>query len=194
MALLTEHVAQEIAEMHVFSELLKRGVAVYRPVAEDDATALARHPDGEVLELKIRANCIGEDGDSLLFKTAEYKPDRSSFVICVVLESQGVEEVWVFPSMVFYAYSNRSRGKVKNRSLDLESGEKKYGSPLQEHLRGFCNRWSLITDYPEFRDLMTSPEGYEDLEDIVTMLEATENPLDEGIPWEEYVAGIPDKV
>ena len=194
MALLTEKVAQEIAEIHVFGELLKRGVAVYRSVAGDDATALARHPDGDVLELKIRTNCEGEDRESSVFKTAEYRPDRLSFVMCVFLEDRSVAEVWVFPSMVFYAYSSRSRGKVKTRSLDLESGEQKYDAPLREYLRGFRNRWSLLTDYPEFREFMTSPEGFEDLEDIVTAQAAFEEPEEDKIPWEEYVRSVSEQV
>lgn len=191
MALLTGKVAQEIAEMHVFSELLKRRLAVYRPVAEEAATALARHPEGQVLELKIRTNCGSEDTKSSVFKTAEYKPDRTSFVLCVVMGDQGAEEVWVFPSMVFYAYASRSRGKVKNLFLDLNSGEKKYDTPLRDYLRGFKNRWSLIADFPEFCDLMTSPEGFEDLEDIVTAQESFEQPEDEKTSWEEYVRSIP---
>jgi len=194
MSLLTDRMAQEIAEMHVFSELLKQGLPVYRSVGDDDATALARHPDGDVLELKIRTNCGGENRESSVFKTAEYRPDRLSFVICVFLEDLSVAEAWIFPSMVFFAYSSRSRGKVKARSLDLESGEQKYNGPLREYLRGFRNRWNLLTDYPTFRECMTAPEGYEDLEDIVTMEEATEHPPEEGIPWEEYFVSIPETV
>ena len=194
MALLTERVAQEIADMHVFSELLKRGMNVFRSMAEDDATALVRHPDGDVLELKVRTNCEGGDKESSVFKTAEYRPDRFSFVVCVFLEHRNVAEVWVFPSMVFYVYSSLSRGKVRTRSLDLESGEQKYYAPLREYLRGFRSRWSLLANYPEFRELMTSPEGFEDLEDIVTMEEATEHPPEEGIPWDEYVASISEPV
>ena len=194
MALLSEGVAQELAEMHVFSELLKRGVAVYRSVGGNDATALVRHPDGEVLELKIRTNCIGEDGESSVFKTVEYKPDRTSFMLCVVLEGQEIEEVWVFPSMVFYAYSSSSRGKVKNRLLDLESGEKKYDAPLREYLRGFRNRWRLITEYPDFREMLTSPEGFMDLEDLVSAQAAFEEPEEDKVPWEEYVRSVSEQV
>lgn len=182
MSLLTDRMAQEIAEMHVFSELLKRGLPVYRSVGDDDATALARHPDGDVLELKVRTNSGGEDRESSVFKTAECRPDRLSFVMCVYLEDQSVEEVWIFPSMVFYAYSSRSRGKVKTRSLDLESGVQKYNAPLREYLRGFRNRWNLLTDYPTFREFMTSPEGFEDLEDIVTAQAAFEEPDEDKTP------------
>ena len=86
MALLTPKVAQEIAELHVFSELLKQGLPVYRAVGDDDTTALARHSGGDVLELKIRTNCEGEDGESSVFKAAESRPDRLSFVVCVFVE------------------------------------------------------------------------------------------------------------
>ena len=194
MALLARKIAQEIAEMHVFSELLKRGLPVYRAVGDDDGIALARHPHGDVLELKIRTNCEDEDRESSVFTTGEYRPDRLSFVMCVFLENRSVAEVWIFPSMVFYAYSSRSRGKVKTRSLDLESGEQKYCAPFREYLRGFRDRWSLLTDFPAFRELMTSPEGFEDLEDIVTAQAAFEEPDEDKIPWEEYVRSVSEKV
>ena len=194
MALHKEQIAQEIAEMHVFSELLKQGVAVYRPVVDADVSALAKLPDGQVLELIIKSSAGAERKGPRQFQMPNYRPSPNLFILCVIVQDAQVEAVWIFPSMVFYAYSTGSGGKRKMRNLDLDSGEKKYDAPLGEYLRGFRNRWELITDFAEFRGFMNSPEGYKDLEDIVTMKEAVEAPEEERVPWEEYVRSIPETV
>ena len=41
---------------------------------------------------------------------------------------------------------------------------------------------------------MDSPEGYVDLEDLVTAKESFEQPEENKIPWEEYVSSVSDKV
>ena len=194
MALHKEQIAREIAEMHVFSELLKQGVAVYRPVVDADVNALAKLSDGQVLELIIKSSAGAERKGPRQFQMPDYRPSPNLFVLCVTVQDAQVEAVWTFPSMVFYAYSTGSGGKRKMRNLDLDSGEEKYDAPLWEYLRGFRNRWELITDFAEFRGFMNSPEGYKDLEDIVTMKEAVEAPEEERVTWEEYVRSIPKTV
>ena len=194
MALHKGQIAREIAEMHVFSELLKRGVAVYRPVVDADVNALAKLSDGQVLELIIKSSAEAERKGPRQFQMPDYRPSPNLFVLCVTVQDAQVEAVWTFPSMVFYAYSTGSGGKRKMRNLDLDSGEEKYDAPLWEYLRGFRNRWGLITEYANYRKFMTSPEGFEDLEDIVTAKESFESPEDEKIPWEEYVRSVAEKV
>ena len=194
MALHKEQIAREIAEMHVFSELLKQGVAVYRPVVDADVNALAKLSDGQVLELIIKSSAGAERKGPRQFQMPDYRPSPNLFVLCVTVQDAQVEAVWTFPSMVFYAYSTGSGGKRKMRNLDLDSGEEKYDAPLWEYLRGFRNRWELLTDFAEFRGFMNSPEGYKDLEDIVTMKEAVEAPEEERVTWEEYVRSIPKTV
>ena len=103
-----------------------------------------------------------------------------------------VEEVWVFPSMVFYAYASGSRGKT--RDLNLDSGKRKYSNPLTDHLCGFRNRWELISNYEEWRSFMTSTEGLEDLEDILAAKEAQESPEEERMSFDEYVRSLPGKL
>ena len=194
MALHKEQIAREIAEMHVFSELLKQGVAVYRPVVDADVNALAKLSDGQVLELIIKSSAEAERKGPRQFQMPDYRPSPNLFVLCVTVQDAQVEAVWTFPSMVFYAYSTGSGGKRKMRNLDLDSGDEKYDAPLWEYLRGFRNRWELLTEYANYRKFMTSPEGFEDLEDIVTAKESFESPEDEKIPWEEYVRSVAEKV
>ena len=94
--------------------------------------------------------------------------------------------------MVFCAYATGRAKKQKTLAIDLAGGRRKYGEPLGEYLRGFKNRWELITNFSEFRRFMASPEGYLDLEDIATALESLEQSEEEKIPWEEYVRTIPE--
>ena len=98
-ALLTEGVAQEIAEMHVFSELLKRGVAVYRPVGNIGPYYLPKVSGGHIVELTVlpssdakrvfsipdfatdesRGNCV------VLARTAPYELPRPSLAWLMTL-------------------------------------------------------------------------------------------------------------
>ena len=190
MALLTERVAQEIAEMHVFSELLKRGVEVYRPVAEGAADTLLKTGKGVVLELLL--NCSPKGTGT--FAVAEYLPDKKRFIVCVEFDESDNPVSWVFPSLVFAAYSS---GPARNglRKLNLDGGRRKYfGKPLRDYIRCFLNRWELISDYHYYRRFMNSPEGYEDLEDILLMLLAEEEPeTDEHpIPFKASAFGVKD--
>lgn len=170
--MITKQAAGEIGELFVFSELLKRGIEVYRPLVDEGLDALLRLPDGHVLELQVKSAGLAGGKHPRWFQMPAFSPSPNFFIICVTFVNEEVEEVWVFPSMVFYAYA---AGKVdKTRDLDLKSGRRKYGEPLWDYLRGFRNRWELIIDYDYFRKFMTSPEGYEDLEDMLMMLEMSE--------------------
>ena len=185
----TKQMAGEIAELHVFSELLKRGVAVYKPLVDEGLDALARLPDGEVIELQIKSAGGSGGKDPRWFQMPSFTPRPNFFILCATFLDSEVAEVWVFPSMVFHAYAAGSEDKL--RDLNLERGIKKYGEPLRDRLCGFRNRWELITDFAEYRKLMTSPEGFEDLEDIVTMKEEMESPDAERLTYEEYVRSNP---
>jgi hypothetical protein len=184
--------AGEIGELYVFRELLKRGIEVYKPLVDEGLDALLRLPSGDVLELQIKSAGGAGGKDPRWFQMPSFTPRPEFFILCVTFLNEEVEEVWVFPSMVFYAYASGAKQKI--RDLNLESGIRNYGEPLQDYLRGFRNRWELITEYAEYRKFMDSPEGYKDMEDIVTMKEAMEDPEEEGIPWEEYVRSIPETV
>lgn len=190
--MITKQMAGEIGELYVFRELLKRGIEVYKPLVDEGLDALLRLPSGDLLELQIKSAGGAGSKDPCWFQMPSFTPRPEFFILCVSFLNEEVEEVWVFPSMVFYAYAAGAKQKI--RDLNLESGIRKYGGPLRDYLRGFRNRWELITEYGEYRKFMDSPEGYKDMEDIVTMKEAMENPEEEGIRWEEYVRSVPDTV
>ena len=190
--MITRQVAGEIAELHVFRELLKLGVAVYRPLVDEGLDALLRLPDGKVIEVQIKSAGGSGGKHPRWFQMPSFDPRPSFFILGVTFVEDEVEEVWVFPSMVFHAYASGANDKI--RDLDLESGVRNFGEPLREYLRGFRNRWELIVDYDHYRDFMNSPEGYKDLEDIVTALESFEEPEEGKVPWEEYASSIPDSL
>lgn len=190
MALLTERVAQEIAEMHVFSELLKLGVTPYASVAGSAADALLKTTKGAVLELSVYCS---EKRNGTFF-VPDYSPDKKRFIVCVEFEDSDNLVGWVFPSLVFYAYSSGPNRKGL-RMLNLDGGRRKYfGEPLRDYIRGFLNRWELISQYHYYRRFMNSPEGYEDLEDILLMLLAEAEPEteEEPIPFRASAFGVAD--
>ena len=189
MAIVTGKQLTQVAEYHVFSELVKRGVAVYRPLLNEGSDILAKLTDGQVLEAEIKTSVVIDGKPSSRFQLPDYQPSPTLFILCVTLQGCQVDRVWVLPSMVFYAYSTAAGGKHKSRRLDLDSGESKYDTPLGDYLRGFRNRWELIADYSEYRRFMASPEELLDLEDLVTAKEAFERPDSEKVPWEDYAGG-----
>ena len=159
-------------------------------MVDEGLDALVRLPDGKVLEVQIKSAGGSGGKDPRWFQMPSFKPSPNFFILGVTFVEDEVEEVWVFPSMVFHAYASGANDKI--RDLNLESGVRKYGEPLREYLRGFRNRWELIVDYDHYRDFMNSPEGYKDLEDIVTALESFEEPGAAKVSWEEYASSIPD--
>ena len=125
MTLPGEKVAQEIAEMYVFSELLKRGVTPYAPVVDGAADTLLKTDKGVVLELSV--NCSRQSNGA--FAVPDYRPDKKRFIVCVEFDDNENPVGWVFPSLVFYAYSSNSNRKGQ-RTLNLDSGQRKYyGEP-----------------------------------------------------------------
>ncbi len=183
----TKQVAGQLAELHVFSELLKQGVSVYKPLVDEGLDALARLPDGQVIELQIKSASGAGGKDPRWFQMPDFTPRPNFFIMCVTCLDGVITDVWVFPSMVFDAYSTGAKSRHKIRDLNLDSGVRKYGNPLTDHLCGFRNRWELISNYEEWRSFMTSPEGFEDLEDILAAKEAFESPEEEKRDFTEYV-------
>ena len=101
-----EPIAGQLAEYHVFSELLKRGVAIYQPLVNEGIDALVRLLDGQILELAIKSVSVPAEQRPRRFQMPDYQPRPEFFIVCVDL-SEGTENIqtWVFPSLVFYAYS-----------------------------------------------------------------------------------------
>ena len=188
MPLREEKVAREIAEMYVFSELLKRGVIPYAPVVDGAADTLLKTDKGVVLELSV--NCSHRGNGT--FAIPDHRPDKKRFIVCVEFDSNDSPGCWVFPSLVFYAYSSNANKKGE-RTLNLDGGRRKYyGEPLRDYIRGFLNRWELISNYQYYRRFLNSPEGYEDLEDILLMKMAEEKPKtdEEPIPFSASAFGV----
>ena len=178
-------VAGQIGELHVFSELLKQGLEVYQPLVDEGLDALVRLPSGQVIELQIKSAGGAGGKDPRWFQMPAFTPRPQFFIVCVEFLDGEVANVWVFPSMVFHAYASGSNLKI--RDLNLDMGKRKYGEPLTDRLCGFRNRWELISNFEEWQRFMSSPEGFEDLEDIFAMKEAAESPREERMFFDDYV-------
>lgn len=178
-------VAGQIGELYVFGELLKQGLEVYQPLVDEGLDALARLPSGQVIELQIKSAGGAGGKYSRWFQMPPFTPRPNFFIVGVEFLDKEVVAAWVFPSMVFHAYASGSEQKL--RDLDLESGKRKHGEPLADRLCGFRNRWELISNFEEWERFMTSPEGFEDLEDILAMKEAAESPDEERMYFDDYV-------
>ena len=171
------------AEYHVVSELLKRGGIPYLPVVDTGADTLVKTAQGILLELTVLLPVERVGTATHTFAIPDYKPDKKRFILCVEFDDTGAPVAWVFPSMVFHAYSTcpNKRG-LKN--LNLKEGRKDLlPYVLDKYLIGFRNRWEIITDYKRYRRFMNSPEGYEDL---LSMLIASERKRaeEESIPFQ----------
>jgi hypothetical protein len=168
----TKQVAGQLAELHVFSELLKQGVMPYAPAVETGSDYLLKTAKGAILELAVKVSGKGNG----TFVVPDYQPDKKRFIVCVEFDESDAPVAWVLPSLVFHAYSTRP-SKKDLRTLNLDGGRRKYfGEPLRDYIRGFRNRWELIADYQYYRRFMNSPERFEDLEDILLMLLVAERP------------------
>lgn len=170
------------AELYVIGELLKRGVVPYVPVVDVGLDALVRTPTGKIVELQVKSAGSAGGEYPRWFQVPSVEPRRNFFIIGVEARDGDLADVWVFPTTVFDKYAGRPP-KGSPRDLDLDIGARKYGIPLRELLCGFRNRWELITNFENYEALMESPE---DLEDILTMKEATEAPEEEVFTLEKY--------
>ena len=177
-----KRIAGERGELYVYGELLKRGVVSYLPLVDEGLDALVRTPGGAVIEIQIKAAGSAGGKYPRWFQMQRVEP-RKNFVIVGVEFIEGEPgDVWIFPSVIFDKYASRPP-KGTPRELDLDSGIRKYGMPLRELLCGFRNRWELLLDYEKYEALL---ETEEDLEDLLTMQEATDAPAEESLSLEEY--------
>ncbi len=181
--MLTAQSAGYLAEQHVFNELLKRGMSVYKPLVHSGLNGLARLEDGRVLELEILS--VGGLGGKDLgwFQIAEFQPKPNLFILCLNFVDDSVAETWVFPSAVYHAYATGETSKSRARDLRMQSGMRKYGKPLTEHLAWFRNRWALITDYDRY-------QRFGELADMQAAKEAFEQKGEEAGDWEQYAWSV----
>ena len=151
--MMTAATAGYLAEQYVFNELMRRGVAIYKPLVHWGPNGLARLDDGQIIELEILS--VGGAGgrDKAWFQILDFEPRPELFIFCITFEDDAVDECWVFPSAVFSAYATGLNSKHKIRDFKLDGGILKYGAPLREHLSWFLHRWPLITDFARYRRL-----------------------------------------
>lgn len=169
------------AELTVFGELLERGALPYLPLADTEGVdAVVSVDGGRLLRIQVKAAGVSGGKDPRWFQVEKLAVADDFFVICVEAPNGVLEDIWIFPAVVFDAYADGSKG---TRGLNLDDGIRKYGQPLYELLCGFKNRWELITEYDDYKELLNSPE---DLEDVLAMKEALEAPEEEAITWDEY--------
>ncbi len=144
--------------------------------------SLVRTPSGKVIELQIKVAGGAGGKDPRWFQVPNVEPRKNWFIIGVEAGDAEPGDVWVFPSVVYEKYAGRPP-KGSPRDLDLDGGIRKYGMALKNLLCGFRNRWDLLVHFEKYDALLESPE---DLEDILTMREATEAPEPEALSIEEY--------
>ena len=170
------------AELTVFGELLERGALPYLPLADAEGVdAVVSVDGGRLLRIQVKAAGVSGGKDPRWFQVQKLAVEDDFFVICVEAPKGVLGDIWIFPAVVFDAYATFDSNGV--RDLNLDHDVMKYGQPLYELLCGFKNRWELITEYGNYKELLSRPE---DLEDILTMKEALEAPEEEAITWDEY--------
>lgn len=170
------------AELIVFGELLERGALPYLPLADAEGVdAVVSVDGGKLLRIQVKAVGVSGGKNPRWFQVQKLAVEDDFFIVCVEAPKGVVGDIWIFPAVVFDAYATCDSKGV--RDLNLDDGIGKYGQPLYELLCGFKNRWELITEYGDYKELLSCPE---DLEDVLTMKEALEAPEEEAITWDEY--------
>lgn len=186
--MVTLQIAVSPAEQFVGSELRRRGVSLYRPATEAGGDFLAKTPKGAILELTLLTPAAASPG---IFAFSDRRPGPKRFIVALEFDTAAGPAAWIFPSRVFHAYSSEPDGNgLRRLNLD-EVRPNLLSDPLREYLRGFRDRWELITDYAYYRRFMKSPEGYADLEDELLMLLAVERPATEyaPVPYTPFAPG-----
>ena len=180
--LFSKQIGGERGELHVFGELLRRGMVPYRPLVDEGLDALVRTAAGQVVELQIKAAGSAGGKYPRWFGMPAIEPRKNFFIVGVEFTDGAPGDVWVLPSTVFDKYAGRPP-KGSPRDLDLDGGVRKHGMVLRDLLCGFRNRWELIVNYEQYEHLM---ESMKDLEDLPTMKEAQEAPENESLTLEEH--------
>ena len=190
----TGQLAGKAAELYIFSELLRHEVIPYLPLVDAGASPLLKTAKGDLLESTLLLPGEANEKAKGTFTIPDYQPDKKRFILCAEFDESDAPIVWVFPSLVFHAYSS-GPDRRGLRKLNLDGGHKKYfGKPLRDYIRGFRERWELIANYRYYRRFMNSPERYDDLEDILLMQLVIEEPETDGepVPFKASAFGVTD--
>ena len=99
-------------EYYIVGLMLKEGLDIYMPLVDDDAIdAVVKKPDGNFVELQIKARSRDvKFGDAALFAalTHEYRPHY-----WFVFYSERMDKMWILSSREFVKESNQNK-KGKN--------------------------------------------------------------------------------
>lgn len=129
-------------EFYVIGLMLKQGLDVYLPLVDDDAIdAVAKRPDGNFVEVQIKARSKSVAfGDAALFAALkhEYRP-RYWFVFY----AERIDKMWIMSSREFHKESNQNKsGKnVGLRSIFLNGKNTKKSS---EHVKPQFKKYLAI--------------------------------------------------
>lgn len=142
----TPMVTGKIGELHVFGELLRKGVNPYVPLVDREGIdAVIRRRDGSYIELQIKT--ANTPQTPRWFGVQNLKPKHQLFIACVALATEPVE-TWIIPSQVFRAHSNYSP-KSRYHDLNLDSTKRGSDVPRWKLLEEFREGWHLLTEEAE---------------------------------------------
>lgn len=136
----------KIGELHVFSELLRRGVNPYVPLVDREGIdAVIRKRDGSYVELQVKS--IATPQTPRWFNANIPRPRHQLFMVCVSLATHPVE-TWIIPSHVFTRHSTYSR---KHGLYDLNLDATKRGGSIRrgELLEEYREAWQLLVEEAE---------------------------------------------
>jgi hypothetical protein len=129
----------KIGELHVFVELLRRGVNPYVPLVDTEGVdAVVRRPDGSFLEIQVKA--IRTPQTPRWFQVQRLQPRNNYFIVCVALATDPIE-TWVIPSHSFEAHSTVSQGTY---DLNLDSTARGQTVPRGKLLEEYKEAWHLL--------------------------------------------------
>jgi hypothetical protein len=136
----------KIGELHVFGELLRRGVNPYVPLVDREGIdAVIRRRDGTYVELQIKT--IATPQYPRWFGARISRPRHQLFMVCVSLATDP-SETWIIPSHVFKTHSTYSP-KAGVYDLDLDSTKRGSDVPRGKLLAEYREAWHLLTEGAE---------------------------------------------
>ena len=81
--MLDRQLAGKIGELHVFNELLKKGLTPYVPLVDDGVDAIVRFADGRTLDLQIKYSGGAGGKHPGWFQVDKIAPAKRYFILAV---------------------------------------------------------------------------------------------------------------
>lgn len=129
------------ARLLAFEQLVRQGVNVYVPLADEGVDGVVRREDGRYLDLIVRPSAT--EHDPTWFVALPFEPRDNLFVVCVGWALTPLQ-AWIIPSAEFH---RRAERLVDGRlSLNLEAVDPATGQKHKAVLGYFRNAWRLITE------------------------------------------------